>query len=384
MPSNAMKIAEQPTGAVATAEAPIEVVLGTKAQYIKTAPVLRELDRQGIPYRLIDTGQHAGLTPELREDLEVQAPEILLSDNGNIATLKDAAVWALKIAWDAAFRPKKVRETYFAQGSEYCLIHGDTPTTLLSLLLAKRAGKKVVHLEAGLRSYNVFKPFPEELIRIICMRFSDVLFTPGASATRNLEKMKVKGRVVELPQNTNVEALYHSLRDMDALAGPDEGYALITVHRVETIFSKQRIRFVLDWARKIAAQRRVIFVMHDPTRKRLEATGMMGELESIPNLEIKPLMSHARFARLLAGSAFIVTDGGSIQEESFFLDVPCLVMRTETERDEGVGGNVRMGAFDHQVMEDFLRDHASLRRGEREPNRQPSRVIVDALAGPEG
>lgn len=368
---------EDPAKAVANAAAPVDVVLGTKAQYIKTAPVLRALARRGVPYRLIDTGQHASLTPELRRDLGVDEPAALLADDGTIDTIAAAFFWALKIIAEISFRPAKVRD-YFSPGSKYCLIHGDTPSTLLSLLLAKRAGKKVVHIEAGLRSYNYLKPFPEEIIRIICMRYADILFTPSKTATANLEKMNVSGRVIELPQNTNVEALYYSLADEEHAPPPDP-YALFTVHRVETILNKSRLAFAVRWACEIAEETPVVFVLHDPTKKRLEETGLMERLTAQRNLEIRPLMSHRKFARLLNDCAFVITDGGSIQEEAFFLDKPCLILRTETERDEGLGANARIGGFDDATMKAFLKDYPALRRGRREENKTPSEIIVDAL-----
>lgn len=358
---------------------PVDVILGTKAQYIKTAPVLRELTRRGIPYRLIDTGQHAALTPDLRRDLDVKDPAILLSDQGNVATLAHAFFWASRIFTETLFRPEKIRKQYFSGDANYCLIHGDTPSTLLSLFLAKRAGKKVAHLEAGLRSYNYFKPFPEELIRIICMHMSDILFAPSQSAVKNLEKMNLRGQVIALPQNTNVEALYHSLKHPKETLDSDEKFALFTIHRVETILDKERLSFVINWARKIADRMRVLFVLHDPTAKRLKKTGLMALLESHHNIHVRPLMSHTEFIRLLKGCDFVVTDGGSIQEEAFFLDTPCLVMRTETERDEGLGANVRLSAFDNAKIEAFLRDYDSLRRGFTEENKSPSAQVVDAL-----
>lgn len=371
--------AEPSAPGAAAARTPIDVVLGTKAQYIKTAPVLRELDRRGVPYRLIDTGQHAGLAPSMRRDLAVNEPDVVLADNGNVATLGAAFIWAARIFGDILFRSRRIRETYFSKESEYCIIHGDTPSTLLSLLLAKRAGKKVVHLEAGLRSFNLFKPFPEEIIRILCMRFSDILFAPSTFAVKNLKDMNLKGEIFELAQNTNVEALFYSLENGGGDVPFREPYALFTVHRVETIFNQRRLAFAVKWVLQIAERMPVLFVMHDPTRKRLNGTELMTALEAAPNVRIAPLMSHARFARYLEGCAFAVTDGGSIQEEAYFLDKPCLILRTETERNEGLGGNARIGGFDDAVMKSFLAEYQSMTRGAREENKTPSRAIVDRL-----
>ena len=131
-------------------------------------------------------------------------------------------------------------------------------------MLAKRTRQNVVHIEAGLRSYNIWKPFPEELVRVICMRFSHLLFAPSDWAFENIKKMNVRGEAVNVRQNTNVEAMYFDLAQTvrDAHAQP---YALMTIHRVETILNKSRLTRVIQLAEEIAGRVNVVFVLHDPT-----------------------------------------------------------------------------------------------------------------------
>lgn len=361
----------------------ISVFLGTKAQYIKTAPLLRLLQARNINYRLIDSGQHAALTPTLRRELGVREPDFALASAGNVTTVREAAVWFLRQLCLAVLRPGRLRDVIFGGARGVCVIHGDTPSTLLALILAKRAGLKVAHIEAGLRSFNVLKPFPEELIRIVVMRFSDHLFAPSDSAMANLRAMGLHRRAVHIGQNTNVEALYHSL-DKAATSGlparlATAQYALVTIHRVETILNKRRLSKVISLIERIAAERPVAFVMHDPTRVQLRRRGLLERLERSASLTILPLMDHGAFARLIEQAAFVVTDGGSIQEECHYLGVPCLVMRGETERFEGVDGNVVLSRFDEAAIGSFLADYASFRRGVRTPNRGPSEIILASL-----
>ncbi|WP_100260797.1 UDP-N-acetylglucosamine 2-epimerase [Qipengyuania seohaensis] len=359
--------------------APIEVVIGTKAQYIKTAPVLRELRLQNIPYRLIDTGQHAALSPAIRAALDVDDPEVILANDGNVTSIGHAVIWSLKLLLVALFQKRRVQREIFDPQSQWCIIHGDTPTTFLSLLLAKRAGKKVVHLEAGLRSFRIFRPFPEELVRIFCMHFSDLLFVPSTFALQNARKMGLEEKSVLLPQNTNVEALEYALTQESAQPIPDEPFALVTTHRVETILNKQNLRFVIDAAQEVATTKHVVFVLHDPTERRLLKYGWMEELLTNNNITLQKLTDHPGFVRLLDNCDFVMTDGGSIQEEAYFLDKPCLVLRSETERDEGLATNVRLANFDTTAFQEFLKIWPTLRRGEKEPNLRPSRLIVDHL-----
>lgn len=357
----------------------IDIVIGTKAQYIKSAPLLRLLDQRGIAYRLIDTGQHAQLAPKLREELGIRPPDYQFSSAGNVKSVREALLWALRIISLVVFRPSKLRNEVFQPGPGLCVIHGDTPSTLLALLMARRAGKQVAHLEAGLRSYNLVRPFPEELIRVICMKWSDLLFAPSSWALGNLRALGVTGRCVELPQNTNVEALHFALSRGSGRTAIPRPYAVVTIHRVETIHNKDRLQFAVDAALKAAEHCRVIFVMHDPTVLRLRKYGLYERLAAMTNVELLPLLSHSEFVSLISDAEFVITDGGSIQEESYYLDVPCLVMRGETERNEGLGTNVRLCAFSARTVAEFLSNYSSLRHGQTMTNLRPSEAILEEL-----
>lgn len=362
----------------------IDVFIGTKAQYIKTAPLMRLMQARGIPYRLIDSGQHADLAIGLRKELGVKEPDVLLGSGESIETLASGIAWLIRYFALALFRPRQMAARFFSPSPGYCVIHGDTSTTLLSLFMAKRAGKKVVHIEAGLRSFNPFRPFPEELIRIICMRYADLLFAPSEWAYKNLMAMKAKGRAkgkaINLGQNTNVEAVAYALDQPEVeKPGRTEPYCLITIHRLETIFRKVRLLFVIDLLERISVSRRILFIMHGPTRRVLEKNGLLARLEAIEGLEILPLQAHADFLKILDGAEFAITDGGSIQEESHYLNTPCLIMRSETERMEGMESNVCLAGFDADLIDEFLGDPARYRRGSKTLNAEPSKIILDTL-----
>ena len=358
---------------------PIYVFIGTKAQYIKTAPLLRLMQASGVPYFLIDSGQHAEFTPALRKELGVKEPDSSLRSEGNIRSVAQAVSWFARHLMLMMFRPRSLFREIFPHGPGICIVHGDTPSTLLALLLAKRAGMKVAHIEAGLRSFNMLRPFPEEMIRIICMRLGDLLFAPNQWAFDNMSAMRLKGKKFNLGQNTNVEALYYSLPQASSGAEARPPYCLMTIHRVETILSRKRLGFAVRLAERAAKTLQVIFVLHDPTRKKLEEFDLMSPLASNPAIRTPGLMDHAGFLDLLANAAYVVTDGGSIQEECHYLDVPCLVMRGETERRDGLGSNAVLSHFDEQSVEDFLRSYHRLRTGHRVENAEPSRRILDAV-----
>lgn len=362
-----------------TIDLQFHVFIGTKAQYIKTAPLLRLMQKRGISYNLIDSGQHASFSPELRKELGIKEPDACLESKGNIKTVKELVLWFTRYLLFSLFSPSLLRQDIFRGRDGICIIHGDTPSTLLALLLAKRAGLRVAHIEAGLRSFNVLKPFPEEIIRIICMHCSDYLFAPSDWAYQNIARMQVKGKTFNVHQNTNVEALYYSFTQAPKTLHESTKYCLMTIHRVETVLKRRRLRFVVELAERIAQQIVVFFVLHDPTRKKLQEFGWIKRITNNPNIKASGLIAHADFLSLLSGAEFVVTDGGSIQEESFYLDVPCLSMRTETERQEGIGANVQLSNFDQATVDNFLSGYDRFRSGKRIQNHKPSAHILHAL-----
>ncbi len=359
---------------------PIHVFIGTKAQYIKTAPLLRLMSEVGLDYNLIDSGQHAAIAPALRRELGVKEPDVSFEHQGNVATVAQAMRWMTARMTDAALRPGKLRRDVFRGRGGICIVHGDTPSTLIATVAAKRVGLKVALIEAGLRSHDYLRPFPEELVRVVCMRLGDYLFAPSQWAYDNMKQMRLRGRLVNLGQNTNVEALYHSLA-RSSVEVAQRPYAVATVHRVETILSKDRLRFVLELLEQTAARVPLRFVMHPPTKRKLEDFGLMERLKAIQGIVIHELLPHADFVGLVAGAELVITDGGSIQEETYYLDVPCLVIRSETERQEGIGENVRISGFDREESKRFLDEYPSLHRGRRAENMRPSREILRVLCG---
>ena len=145
------------------------------------------------------------------------------------------------------------------------------------------------------------------------MRFSDFLFAPSEWAALNLEKMKVKGRVVNIAQNTAVEALYYSMRKRPESSPVDSPYCVMTVHRMETIFSKRRLSFVVEIAERIARDLPVVFVIHGATYMKLEKFDILDRIVQNESITTMQLMDHSKFVRLLANAEMVITDGGGVQ-----------------------------------------------------------------------
>ncbi len=232
----------------------------------------------------------------------------------------------------------------------------------------------VAHLESGLRSHSLTHPFPEEIIRVLVMRRADLLFAPDRTAAENLRQMGVKGRVVELPGNTVVDAVEYA----GAHAGEADSRVMATMHRVENLQGKARLAGWVDLLVRIAAHQPVEFAMHEPTRIALAKTGGIDRLKD-GGVVVTELQPYAEFVTKLARAPFVVTDGGSVQEESAFLGVPSLLWRDRTERTDGVGESVVVSRYDADVIETFLADPSAYRREPKRVGESPSLVALETL-----
>ena len=360
----------------------IHVFIGTKAQYIKTAPVILELEKRGIAYNLIDSGQHSGIAYTYRRFFRLREPDAAMrAGKDDIKTFFTAFSWLCKFFLLGIFFPKRMWRDLFKGKGGICIIHGDTPTTLLSIFLAKRAGLLVAHLESGLRSHNIFHPFPEEIIRIITMYCADYLFVPGNSYAENLKKMGCKGALIQIGQNTNVDSIRYALQHYMPAGKKGTSYqVLMSIHRFETIYSRKRLAFVVELISRIPRDKKILFCIHPPTEVRLRKYKLFSLLQAQPNLFLSPLLEYPDFVFHQSQVEYIITDGGSIQEESYYLGIPCLVLRKRTERYEGIGENVCLSGFNLGKVEWFIRNYGQLKRESRVGmGVSPSAIIVEKI-----
>ncbi len=358
----------------------IAIFTGTKAQFIKMVPIAFELQRRGAEYRLIDTGQHGALIKDIIGKYGLDEPDVKLTKGEGVSSLLGGLGWFASLLWRYILRGSKNFEELFGSSYGYALVHGDTASTLVSTLVARRGGQKVVHVEAGLRSWDYLNPFPEELIRIVVMKMADVLFVPSEGAMSNLRRMKLEHRAHRIPDNTLLDTVRHDLAEAgEPPSDLPARYCVVTLHRLETLYRRAALRRAVEVILDAHERAPVVLVGHHPTMRRLDVSGF-GDRLSEAGVMIKPLMDHGRFLALLQGAEFLMTDGGSVQEEASYLGVPTLLLRRNTERDEGLDTNVCLSRWDAQTIHEFFASYPSYRR---EPvlrtAESPSSVIVDVL-----
>lgn len=353
----------------------IRVLIGTKAQYIKTAPLLRLMQQRDVEYRLIDSGQHGAFSVALRQELGIKEPDVFIGGDRDIATVPAAVRWSFRIATQLA-SARSLRRDVFGPQPGICVVHGDTPSTLLGALLARRAGLEVAQLEAGLRSFNLLNPFPEELVRIAVMRIATYLFAEDQAAFDLLHHMGLGDKAVLLPENTVIEALSYALdgRAPAVQSGP----AVVTLHRVENLSSRQRIEGLVTLVEAAASRRRVLFVTHPPTRVAFERYGVLSRLASA-GVQLVDLLPHKDFVKAVAEAPFVITDGGSIQEECVLLGIPVLLWRGATERRDDLDGNAVLSEYSVETGQWFLARFEELRRPPADLTVQPSAVVLETL-----
>lgn len=354
------------------------VILGTRAQVIKMAPVLAEMERRAIPFRLLMTGQHRETIDEILDEFGIATSRERIYDGPEVKGLGQAVRWMMGTTWklfskrdDWASRPRK---------HTIVLAHGDTFTTLIAALAARLCRTKVAHIEAGLRSFNWRHPFPEELTRIIVGRISDIAYCPGEWASNNLKNSRCD--IVDTGANTILDALRSALAQPGHSAPlRQQPYAVVSVHRFENLYSNERMETILDTIQQLATKVRVVMVLHPSTHKRLAETGKLAQLEGHENVDLLPRMTYVPFMQLVSQARIVISDGGSNQEELSYMGIPTLLMRMATERQEGLGKNVILGQFDKQKIRDILKslDLEPLNAPLDLPEFQPARIIVDDL-----
>ena len=353
----------------------IHLVIGTKAQLIKMAPVMRALRDAGMSYRYISTGQHRDTMEDILENFGLEGPDITLYSGPDITSIPKMLAWTLRILWRTFIDRKQI---FANDRNGIVLVHGDTFSTLLGALMGKVARLKVGHVESGLRSRNLFHPFPEEITRLLTFALTDYYFCPGDWAIRNLHNYK--GSKIDLGANTLLDALNLAKSNIAKIEVdiPAEPYVIATLHRFENVFSKPALERLVKIVCQIADRKKVVFILHNPTHNKLKEFGLYDILSRHPRIELRPRYDYFHFIRLITTADFVISDGGSNQEECYYLGKPILLLRQATEREEGLGENCVLSQFDPAKIEDFATYFQRHERPPLQPQLSPSHRIVIA------
>jgi UDP-N-acetylglucosamine 2-epimerase (non-hydrolysing) len=233
----------------------IYCIIGTRAQLIKMAPIIASIEEKGWPLSVIHTGQHMISMDDLRNDFSLQTPWIYLIQKTEAKTVLSSLKWLVNILYLIAFKAKTLIPNADKE-KDIVLVHGDTFSTVIGALLGKLSGASVGHVESGLRSFNLWNPFPEEINRLITFSLSNKAYCPGQWAVNNLKKYKHL-ELINTHQNTLIDSLNIAVKQIKKESTPSKTYGVVSIHRFENIYNKERIQFIIDTvheASKIASR----------------------------------------------------------------------------------------------------------------------------------
>lgn len=313
----------------------ITLVLGTRPEIIKLAPIIHACSEKGVPFTIIHTGQHYSETLDtvFFDQLELPEPDYNLEVG---SAQHGQQTGEMMIGIERILRDDPPVSV---------LVQGDTNTVLAGAITASKMDLRLGHVEAGLRSYD--REMPEELNRIVADHVSDSLFAPTNQSKRNLLKEGIPESRVEVTGNTVVDALYRNrqlAREKSSVLvdlGLDgREFFLMTLHRQENVDDEERFRTLLFGASKAADEHDVpvVYPIHPRAEKRLSEFGI-----EIPEpIRVIDPRRYLDFLQLEDEAALVMTDSGGVQEETCILGTPCVTLRDSTERPEtvSVGANV--------------------------------------------
>lgn len=326
-------------------------VVGTRPEAIKMAPVARALRRlEGVEHQILLTGQHGGLEPYFDSGQGVRR---LRFDP------RDRSVERLRTALRALLCGRFRR-----QPIDLVLVHGDTTSAAAGALAARDCGIPLAHVEAGLRSFDLDEPWPEESHRVAIDALADLLFAPTEDAASNLRREPRVGGRIFVTGNTGIDALFRVERPAGPMAPDERRTVLATCHRREN--RGEPARAVCEAIKRMAAELpvRVAAPLHlNPLARGPFETALTG----LDHVELLEPQDHEAMVRLMESSWLVLTDSGGLQEEAPALGKPVLVLRNVTERPEALAtGNIELVGTDpdriYAAVAGLLADEAKYAR----------------------
>jgi UDP-N-acetylglucosamine 2-epimerase (non-hydrolysing) len=306
-------------------------VVGARPNFMKAAPVVRALEkRPGVEQTLVHTGQHydRNLSDVFFSQLSMPKPDVNLEVGSGSHAQQTAEVM------------KRFEPVVLERKPDVVLVYGDVNSTVAAALVCSKLLIRVGHVEAGLRSFD--RTMPEEINRIVTDRLADMLFTPSEDGDINLQREGIPAEKIYRVGNVMIDSLIQLLPA--AMRCPTNGlperYALVTLHRPSNVDDSASLQSILKSLLEVNEKLEVVFPVHPRTRQRIEQFGL-----NVEKLHLLEPLPYIEFLSLQRRAAVVITDSGGIQEETTYLDVPCLTLRSNTERPITVtsGTNILVG-----------------------------------------
>ena len=320
---------------------------------MKAGPLVQALAGSRHPARLLHTGQHYddNMSRVFFQDLGLPTPDACLDAGSGTHAEQTAAVMV-------GFEQHLSERQLSGQAPDLVVVVGDVNSTLAVAVVCAKAGIPLAHVEAGLRSGDW--SMPEEINRVVTDRLSDLLFTHCADADENLRQEGVPEDKIHRVGNIMIDSLIQNMQRAEQsqvlsdLGLAKQGYALLTLHRPSNVDDEPTLLAVMEAVHELAESIPVVFSCHPRTGGRLDASGGYGALADRGDLRRLSPLGYLDFLRLLSESRLVLTDSGGLQEETTYLNIPCLTIRPNTERPITIkeGTNVLVGPDPERILQE--------------------------------
>jgi UDP-N-acetylglucosamine 2-epimerase (non-hydrolysing) len=327
----------------------ISLIVGTRPNFVKAAPLLSALRRDGsFLVRLVHTGQHfdKSMSQVFFEQLQMPKPDAYLGVKAEgSAALIAKTMLALEIE-------------FMQSPPDIVVVFGDVNSTLAGALTANKMDLPLVHVEAGLRSFD--RRMPEEHNRVLTDMLSDLLLTPSEDANANLRREGIPDERISFVGNIMVDSLLQFLPEAEKLRSWEQlglakgQYVLLTLHRPANVDAPETLNEILSALDEIGKDHPVVFPIHPRTLAELNSSGHASLVKNTRIRAVEP-MGYLEFIGMISGAKAVLTDSGGIQEETTILGVPCLTIRENTERPITIasGTNKLVGVTREGILKGF-------------------------------
>ncbi|MBU2633736.1 MAG: UDP-N-acetylglucosamine 2-epimerase (non-hydrolyzing) [Nanoarchaeota archaeon] len=319
------------------------VVVGTRPDIIKMAPIIREYEKRGNDYLILHTGQHYSSNMDSLFFKQLNLPQYKYNLNAGLESFRK----------QVGVMMQGIKKIYVKEKPDTIVVLGDTNTTLAASLAANQFRLNLAHIEAGLRSHDV--RMLEETNRIIVDHISSYLLTPTETTKKNLEEEGLTNNVF-VTGNTIVDSVKQNLKLIDGeilkkLNLDKQKFILVTSHRPENVDFKSKLQNIFSSLNLVHKEFNlpIIFSVHPRTKKMIDEF----KINVSKNINLIDPVGYLEFLDLQSNAKLILTDSGGIQEESCVLNVPCVTLRENTERPETlqVESNVLTGTDPEKILE---------------------------------
>ena len=317
----------------------VDIIAGARPNFMKIAPIIeaiknRQKTGSDIQYRLVHTGQHydRAMSGRFFEELNIPDPDVNLEVGSGTQAEQTANIMV------------RYEKLLLDSPCDICIVVGDVTSTMACSIAAKKLNIRVAHVEAGIRSFDL--TMPEEINRMVTDSIADYFFTTTEGANQNLLKSGVNAAQIFFVGNTMIDTLLKNLNRFEKptfwaeFGLSDKTYFVLTLHRPSNVDDASRLTSLLDEITKGARTIPIVFPIHPRTRKSIGEAGL-----AWPNLKCVEPMGYLEFNYLVQHAKAVITDSGGVTEETTVMGVPCMTLRTTTERPETItmGTNELLG-----------------------------------------